>query len=97
MSFGDWQQEYAAHGIAAFPVRVRDGSKVPAIRGWQRIGIPGSNKLAQKFTVAEAFGFCPGRHSRLTILDVDTNDERVLADALDRHGDTPIIGTNWLG
>jgi hypothetical protein len=27
----------------------------------------------------------------LTILDIDTSDERALADALDRHGPTPII------
>ena len=36
-------------------------------------------------------GFCPGRRSGLTILDVDTPDERVLTDALDRHGATPVI------
>jgi hypothetical protein len=32
-----------------------------------------------------------GRRSRITVLDVDTTDERILADALDRHGRTPII------
>jgi hypothetical protein len=32
-----------------------------------------------------------GRRTGLTILDVDTTDERVLADALDRYGSTPVI------
>ena len=91
MSFRDWQPRYAAHGIATFPVRVGDNGKVPAIRGWQRVGLPGSMKLTQTFADADAFGFCPGRRSGLTILDVDSTDERTLADALDRHGLTPII------
>jgi Bifunctional DNA primase/polymerase, N-terminal/Primase C terminal 1 (PriCT-1) len=91
MSFRDWQPRYAAHGIATFPVRVCDDGKVPAIRGWQRVGLPGSATLAQRFADADAFGFCAGQRSGLTILDVDTNDERTLADALDHHGHTQII------
>ena len=55
------------------------------------VGLPGSAKLAQKFASADAFGFCPGRRSGLTILDIDTPDDSVLADALNRHGRTPII------
>lgn len=91
MSYRVWQLQYAARRIATFPVRVSDGVKKPAIRGWQRVGLPASAKLAEKFAGADAFGFCPGRRSGLTILDVDTNDERVLAYALDRHGPTPIV------
>jgi hypothetical protein len=90
-SFGAWQPLYADHRIATFPVRVSSDGKVPAIRGWQSVGLPGSSKLAQKFAGADAFGFCPGRRTGLTILDVDTPDERVLADALDRYGSTPVI------
>lgn len=90
-SFGAWQPLYADHRIATFPVRVSSDGKVPAIRGWQSVGLPGSSQLAQKFAGADAFGFCPGRRSGLTILDVDTPDERVLADALDRYGSTPVI------
>ncbi len=90
MVFRAWQPRYAAYRIATFPVRVDDDGKVPAIRGWQRIGLPGSAKLA-KTKDADAFGFCPGSRSRLTILDVDTSNECVLTDALARHGSTPII------
>lgn len=91
MPFRDWQPRYAAHGIATFPVSVGHDGKVPAIRGWQRVGLPGSAKLVQQFADAGAFGFCPGPRSGLTILDVDTNDECTFVDALDRHGPTPII------
>jgi bifunctional DNA primase/polymerase-like protein/primase-like protein len=91
MVFRDWQAQYAAHGVATFPVRVGDDGKTPAIRGWQRVGLPGSAKLGQQFADADAFGFCPGRGTGLTILDVDSNDECALADTLDRHGPTPII------
>jgi hypothetical protein len=90
-SFRDWQPLYADHRIATFRVRVSKDGKVPAIRRWQRVGLSGSRELAQKFAEAEALGFCPGRLSGLTILDVDTPDDRVLADALDRYGQTPII------
>jgi hypothetical protein len=91
MSYRVWQPQYAARRIATFPVRVSDGVKKPAIRGWQHIGLPASAKLAERFAAVDAFGFCPGRRSGLTILDVDTNDERVLAYALVRHGPTPIV------
>ena len=90
-SFAFWQPVYHERGIAIFPVRIVGGQKKPAIKGWQRVGLPGSAELAQKFPDADAFGFCPGPRSRVTVLDVDTNDERVLRDALDRYGQTPII------
>jgi hypothetical protein len=32
-----------------------------------------------------------GPRSRVTVLDIDAPDERLLADALDRHGNTPFI------
>jgi hypothetical protein len=89
--FGFWQPAYGERGIATFPVRIGDGQKKPAIKGWQHVGLPRSVVLAQKFPDAEAFGFCPGPRSRITVLDVDTADERVLADALGQHGETTII------
>jgi hypothetical protein len=97
MSFRDWQPRYAGHRIATFPVHVSDNVKKPAIRGWQRVGLAGSAALAQKFGDADAHGFCPGPRNGLTILDVDTNDERVLADVLNRHGPTPLIARTGSG
>jgi Bifunctional DNA primase/polymerase, N-terminal/Primase C terminal 1 (PriCT-1) len=86
--FAHAQASYAAHGIATFPV-TRD--KVPAIRGFGRVGLAGSAMLAQKFADADALGFICGQRSRVTVLDIDTNDEGVLAAALARHGQTPLM------
>jgi hypothetical protein len=72
-------------------VQISEGQKKPAIKWWNQVGLRGSVALAQKFSNAEAFGFCLGPRSRLTILDVDTNDQRVLEDALIKYGKTPII------
>ena len=90
-TFGHWQPQYGERGIALFPVVIADGQKKPAIKYWQRVGLPGSAQLAQKFQDSTAFGFCTGRRSRVTVLDIDSKDERVLTEALDRHGSTPII------
>ena len=87
-SFLNWQPTYAERGIATFPV---GDDKVPAIRGYHRVGRRGSGELASKFPDAPAIGFMCGRRSGITVLDVDSKDERVLADALDRHGKTGVI------
>ena len=85
--FQTFQPQYAAHRIATFPVV----DKRPAVRGYPRIGLRASAELASKFVDAPALGFMCGRRSRVTVLDIDTCDERLLADALSRHGPTPII------
>jgi hypothetical protein len=87
-AFALWQPAYAERGIATFPVR---DNKVPAIRGYQKVGLRGSRELAHKFADAGAFGFMCGPRSRVTVLDVDTGNEQVLADALGRRGATPIL------
>jgi len=87
-SFLNWQPSYAEHGIATFPV---GDDKVPAIRGYQKVGRRGSGELANKFPDAPALGFMCGRRNGITVLDCDSQDERILADALDRHGKTGIV------
>jgi hypothetical protein len=86
--FSNNQPVYASHGVATFPVTQ---DKIPAIRGYQHVGLPGSAKLAQKFQNANALGFIAGRRSRITVLDIDTPDENVLADALVRHGESNLV------
>jgi hypothetical protein len=76
--------------VPLFPVRFVDGAKRPAVSGYAEIGPTASRKLAGRFSNAESFGYMV-RRARVTILDVDTPDERVLADALDRHGPTPVV------
>ena len=63
--------------------------KRPSVRGYPRIGLRASAELASKFADAPGLGIMCGERSRVTVLDVDTTDERVLADALSRHGPTP--------
>ena len=82
------QAQYAAHRIATFPVGM---NKRPAVRGYPRIGLRASCELAGKFVEAPALGFMCGERSGITVLDVDTTEEQVLADALGRHGATPIV------
>lgn len=84
--FADWQPQYAAHGIATFPVR----DKRPAVRGYLKVGERTSEQLALKFSNDNTFGFACKR-SRITVLDIDTPDDKVLTDALDRHGTTPLV------
>jgi len=84
--FAEWQPRYAEAGIPTFPVR----DKKPAVRGYLKTGPNLSEKLAGKFGDAPGLGFACKR-AGLTIVDVDTPDENVLADALTRYGDTPVI------
>jgi hypothetical protein len=91
LTFDFWQAVYSERGIPTFPVSITNERKMPLIRGWCQVGLLSSAKLALKFPDADAFGFCLGAQSRVTVLDVDTNDERVLLDALDQFGKTPII------
>jgi hypothetical protein len=87
-TFPCWQPAYAAHQIATFPITA---NKKPAIRGYGRVGLPGSYQLAAKFRNAGAFGFMCGTRNRVSIVDCDSTDERILADAISDHGPTPLI------
>lgn len=89
--FAEWQPRYAERGIATFPVRVVGKSKKPAVSNYLRMGHQASNQLLLKFGQLDALGFALGSRSRITVLDVDTADDRIFADALSRHGATPII------
>lgn len=86
--FADWQPIYAAHKIATFPVRA---DKRPMVRHYGNVGMPGSATLARKFADAPAFGFMTGHRNAVTVLDIDDTSERTLADAIARHGPTPVI------
>src|SRR5262249_1878269 len=99
--FHEWQPRYAAHGIATFPIKFverEDGKfdKVPMVKGYLRVGTRRSAELVARgrFANCGGLGFClvqPYGGPKLTILDVDIADEQVLTQALDRHGDTPVI------
>jgi hypothetical protein len=84
--FANWQPRYAECGIATFPVR----EKRPAVRGYLKIGMRASRQFALKFPIADAFGLAC-RRSRITVLDVDAPDERLLADAMSECGPSPFV------
>lgn len=92
--FAEWQPRYAEVAVPSFPVL----GKTPAINGYLKVGLKGSHALATKFTEADAFGI-PLARAGITVLDVDTPDERVLADAMSKHGPSPFIvrsgSGNW--
>jgi hypothetical protein len=89
--FAQYQPIYAEHRIATVPVDPNE--KKPLVKHPHRFGLPGSRELARKprFADANGIGFYPGKRNRVTVLDIDTSDEQVLRDALDRHGQSPLI------
>lgn len=100
-SFQYWQADYAAHGIPTVPVEfIRDGSRIrkkPMVGNAGRFGLVGSSKIAAKFAAAPGIGFMCGKRSGITVLDWDSTDEHGFADALNRHGATPLIARTASG
>jgi hypothetical protein len=93
--FAKYQPRYAEKNVITFPV---SPDKKPAIKNWQKVGLDGSAKLAEKFSNVDTFGFPLGPRSGVTILDVDTKDERVLHQAQSRYGLSPLVvetGGGW--
>jgi hypothetical protein len=89
--FSKFQPLYAAHRITAFPVST--DTKRPLVSNYLKMGIPATSALAKakRFTDANALGIAAGKPNRITVLDIDTTNERVLADALARHGEPRVI------
>jgi hypothetical protein len=86
--FAKWQPVYAARGIATIPC---SADKSPLVKHPDRFGREGSREIASKFPHAAAFGYYAGSRNGLTVLDCDSTDERVLANAMNRHGATPLV------
>jgi hypothetical protein len=91
--FTQYQPHYADLGIAVFPCERSGEKKKPLVGNYQIMGPRASAELAQKkkFTDADTFGFLAGRRNRVTVLDVDIPDRRVLDDAIARHGEPRLI------
>ena len=64
---------------------------MPLVKNPQKFGRDASVAISSRYQDASAFGYYCGRSNGITVLDVDTPDERVLADAITRHGRTPIV------
>jgi hypothetical protein len=87
--FAEYQEVYAAHRIATFPVNGKE--KKPAVKHPQSFGLTASKQLASQFPDADCFGFWAGARSGVTVLDVDCSDESYMLTCLRRFGDTPLI------
>jgi hypothetical protein len=87
--FARWQPRYAEHGVATFPVSIEN--KKPVVRGWQRLSLGYSAQLTLKFPANDAFGFAAGGASGITVIDIDTADERVRDEAFARYGEPRIV------
>jgi len=87
-SFSEWQPIYAERGITLIPC---SPNKAPLVKNPQKFGRKASREIADEFSNASAFGYYCGKRNGITVLDVDTTDERVLSDAMYRHGQTPIV------
>jgi Bifunctional DNA primase/polymerase, N-terminal/Primase C terminal 1 (PriCT-1) len=92
--FQQWQPIYAEHNIPTFPVTP---TKTPAVTNYTRMGLPASKALTSRFQNAMALGFMCGRRTKVVLADVDTTDERVLTDFMDRHGKTPVVSRSASG
>ena len=87
--FADWQPAYAEAGIATFPI---DGeAKRPRVKEFAKGGKPASCGWAAKYGDSSAFAFMCGERNRLTVLDLDAADERLLADAFAKVGSSPVV------
>ena len=84
--FAQWQSPYADRGIATFPVQ----EKRPLVRGYLKVGLRASGQFALKFSAEDAVGLAC-RRNRITVLDVDAPDERLLADAMSECGVSPFV------
>jgi hypothetical protein len=89
--FSRWQPEYAARGIATFPVKIEPDRKVPMVRGYHRVGLRASTQLAQKFSDANALGCVLSPRNGMMLVDVDTKDPAAIEVCESQHGKTPIV------
>ena len=81
--FATLQAAYARYRIATYPLKA---DKSPAVRGYMSIGATYSAKLATKFPNATAAGFVAGPRNRITVVDTDSTDDRLVDDVQQRFG-----------
>jgi hypothetical protein len=88
--YSQFQPRYADLGVTVFPCAT-SGTKKPLVGNYLKMGTRAAAELAKKFPDANAIGFAAGPRNRITVLDVDIPDRRVLDDAIARHGEPRLI------
>jgi hypothetical protein len=92
-TFATWQPEYAARGLATFPLR-SDDRKRPAVGNYNRMGLRASAQLVMKWGSAEGLACMAGPRNKITVVDVDARGaegERLLADVQSEVGASRFI------
>jgi hypothetical protein len=89
--FTTWQREYAKHGVSTFPVTITADGKKPCVRNYLTMGLRASSQLALKWPDAQSFGFSCGRQNRLTIIDMDDTDPKIIAEGERLFGTSPLL------
>jgi Bifunctional DNA primase/polymerase, N-terminal/Primase C terminal 1 (PriCT-1) len=87
MTFATIQAEYAQRGVVTYPL---SASKAPAVKGYDRVGMNGSAQLAMRFAAATAAGFVAGRRNRITVVDIDSTEDRLVVEIQKQFGATPL-------
>ena len=87
MSFADIQTAYAAHRVATYPLSL---DKTPAVKAAQPHQGAIRPKLISRFPDATAGGFCAGARNKLTVVDIDSTDDRLVDEIQARFGATPL-------
>jgi hypothetical protein len=60
------------------------------LTNYHHVGLRGSEALVARFGNANGLGFMTNARNGITIIDCDTDDERIFADALLCHGEMPL-------
>ncbi len=90
--FVDYQEVYADHGIATFPVSALE--KRPLVRGYSAIGLNASRKLRLAGKDGDGLACVAGFRSGLTVLDVDAHGaegQRLLENAMFMYGAAKMV------
>ncbi|ROO30600.1 hypothetical protein SAOR_01000 [Salinisphaera orenii MK-B5] len=90
--FADWAPIYADAGVRVFPVNIDEEGTRPTVRGYLKAGDNTRRAWADatKFADTDALGI-DLRRSGITVLDIDEPNEKLLADAMDWHGQSSFI------
>jgi hypothetical protein len=98
VQYGEEAPSYFRHGVLPLPVSAASAAhKRPAVIGWSRAGSHAALSGMHRFTDAPAIGIALGARSDITILDLDTTDEREVSRAMGRHGRTPLVARTRSG
>jgi Bifunctional DNA primase/polymerase, N-terminal/Primase C terminal 1 (PriCT-1) len=89
--YSQFQPRYADLGVTVFPCAEIGDRKKPLVSNYLKMGIWAAADLAKKFSDANAMGFAAGARNRITVLDVDIADRRVLDTAIAKHGEPRLI------